>query len=171
MNKKIFLYFFLFIFIFNSKISFGNTVFIDIDFVIKNSNIGKITLKKLETLNNQNIEKLKNKQSELKNLENELNNKKNIISSDEFNKELKELEAKFKNFNSEKEKMVNNFKSEQNKEISSVLKKINSVIQNYMNNNSIELVLDKKNIFVGKVSSDITEKILIEVNNKFRQNE
>ena len=40
-----------------------------------------------------------------------------------------------------------------------------------MNNNSIELVLDKKNIFVGKVSSDITEKILIEVNNKFRQNE
>ena len=168
MNKKIFLYFFLFIFIFNSKISFGNTVFIDIDFVIKNSNIGKITLKKLETLNNQNIEKLKNKQSELKNLENELNNKKNIISSDEFNKELKELEAKFKNFNSEKEKMVNNFKSEQNKEISSVLKKINSVIQNYMNNNSIELVLDKKNIFVGKVSSDITEKILIEVNNKFR---
>tara|TARA_Y100001935_G_scaffold44342_1_gene36326 strand:- start:676 stop:1191 length:516 start_codon:yes stop_codon:yes gene_type:complete len=171
MNKKIFLYFFLFIFIFNSKISFGNTVFIDIDFVIKNSNIGKITLKKLETLNNQNIEKLKNKQSELKNLENELNNKKNIISSDEFNKELKELEAKFKNFNTEKEKMVNNFKSEQNKEISSVLKKINSVIQNYMNNNSIELVLDKKNIFVGKVSSDITEKILIEVNNKFRQNE
>ena len=171
MNKKIFLFFFLFIFIFNSKISFGNTVFIDIDFVIKNSNIGKITLKKLETLNNQNIEKLKNKQSELKNLENELNNKKNIISSDEFNKELKGLEAKFKNFNSEKEKMVNNFKSEQNKEISSVLKKINSVIQNYMNNNSIELVLDKKNIFVGKVSSDITEKILIEVNNKFRQNE
>ena len=171
MNKKIFLYFFLFIFIFNSKISFGNTVFIDIDFVIKNSNIGKITLKKLETLNNQNIEKLKNKQSELKNLENELNNKKNIISSDEFNKELKELEAKFKNFNTEKEKMVNNFKSEKNKEISSVLKKINSVIQNYMNNNSIELVLDKKNIFVGKVSSDITEKILIEVNNKFRQNE
>ena len=64
--------------------------------------------------------------------------------------------------------MANNFKSMQNNEISSVLKKINSVIQEYMNNNSIELVLDKKNIFVGKVSSDITEKILTEVNIKFK---
>mgnify|MGYP001276247161 FL=1 len=64
--------------------------------------------------------------------------------------------------------MANDFKSMQNNEISSVLKKINSAIQEYMNNNSIELVLDKKNIFVGKVSSDITEKILTEVNIKFK---
>tara|TARA_Y100000591_G_scaffold55348_1_gene43873 strand:- start:927 stop:1433 length:507 start_codon:yes stop_codon:yes gene_type:complete len=168
MKKKIFLYFFLFAFFFNSTSSLGNIVFIDIDFIIKNSNIGKLTLKKLENLNNKNIEKLKNKQSELKKLESELNNKKNIISSNEFNKELTLLKDKFKNFNSEKEKMVNNFKLEQNKEINSVLKKINSVIQDFMNNNSIELVLDKKNIFVGKVSSDITEKILTEVNSKFK---
>lgn len=168
MKKKKFLYFFLFVFFFNSISSLGNTVFIDIDFIIKNSNIGKITLKKLENLNNKNIKKLKNKQSELKKLESELNNKKNIISSNEFNKELTLLKDKFKNFNSEKQKMANNFKLEQNNEINSILKKINSVIQDYMNNNSIELVLDKKNIFVGKVSSDITEKILTEVNSKFK---
>ena len=64
--------------------------------------------------------------------------------------------------------MANNFKSMQNNEISSVLKKINSVIQEYMNTNAIDLVLDKKNIFIGKVSSDITEKILTEVNIKFK---
>ena len=168
MKKKIFLYFFSLIFFFNSTNTFGNIVFIDVDFVIKNSNIGKISLKKLENINNENLESLKKKQSELKNLEEELNNKKNIISSDEFNKELTELKAKFKSFNSEKEKMANNFKSIQNNEISSVLKKINSVIQEYMNTNAIDLVLDKKNIFIGKVSSDITEKILTEVNIKFK---
>ena len=168
MKKKIFLYFFSLIFFFNSTNTFGNIVFIDVDFVIKNSNIGKISLKKLENINNENLESLKKKQSELKNLEEELNNKKNIISSDEFNKELTELKAKFKSFNSEKEKMANNFKSMQNNEISSVLKKINSVIQEYMNTNAIDLVLDKKNIFIGKVSSDITEKILTEVNIKFK---
>ena len=168
MKKKILLYFFSLIFFFNSTNTFGNIVFIDVDFVIKNSNIGKISLKKLENINNENLESLKKKQSELKNLEEELNNKKNIISSDEFNKELTELKAKFKSFNSEKEKMANNFKSMQNNEISSVLKKINSVIQEYMNTNAIDLVLDKKNIFIGKVSSDITEKILTEVNIKFK---
>ena len=168
MKKKILLYFFSLIFFFNSTNTFGNIVFIDVDFVIKNSNIGKISLKKLEDINNENLESLKQKQSELKNLEEDLNNKKNIISSDEFNKELTELKAKFKSFNSEKEKMANNFKSIQNNEISSVLKKINSVIQEYMNTNAIDLVLDKKNIFIGKVSSDITEKILTEVNIKFK---
>ena len=169
MKKKNFLYFFLLIFFFNSTNTFGNIVFIDIDFVIKNSNIGKISIKKLEKINNENIESLKKKQSELKNLEEELKNKKNIISSDEFNRELTELKAKFESFNLEKEKMANDFKSMQNNEISSVLKKINSAIQEYMNNNSIELVLDKKNIFVGKVSSDITEKILTDVNTKFKK--
>ena len=168
MKKKIFLYFFSLIFFFNSTNTFGNIVFIDVDFIIKNSNIGKISLKKLENINNENLESLKQKHSELKNLEEDLNNKKNIISSDEFNKELTELKAKFKSFNSEKEKMANNFKSIQNNEISSVLKKINSVIQEYMNTNAIDLVLDKKNIFIGKVSSDITEKILTEVNIKFK---
>lgn len=168
MKKNFFLYFFSLIFFFNSTNTFGNIVFIDVDFVIKNSNIGKISLKKLENINNENLESLKQKQSELKNLEEDLNNKKNIISSDEFNKELTELKAKFKSFNSEKEKMANNFKSIQNNEISSVLKKINSVIQEYMNTNAIDLVLDKKNIFIGKVSSDITEKILTEVNIKFK---
>ena len=76
MNKKKFLYFFLLIFFFNSTNTFGNIVFIDIDFVIKNSNIGKISIKKLEKINSENIESLKKKQSELKNLEDKLNKKK-----------------------------------------------------------------------------------------------
>ena len=82
---------------------------------------------------------------------------------------MTELKEKFESFNSEKEKIANDFKSMQNNEINSVLKKINSAIQEYMNNNSIELVLDKKNIFIGKVSSDITEKILTDVNTKFKK--
>ena len=61
MKKKKFLYFFLLIFFFNSTNTFGNIVFIDIDFVIKNSNIGKISIKKLEKINSENIESLKKK--------------------------------------------------------------------------------------------------------------
>ena len=94
--------------------------------------------------------------------------KENIISSEEFNKELKILKIKFKEFSIEKEKMVENFKKKESDEIGAILEKINVVIQEYMKQNSIEIVLDKKNIFIGKVSSDITEKILIQVNNKYK---
>ena len=162
------IFFFLFIFFLNSTISYSNIVYLNIDFVIKNSEIGKVSINKLESINKQNLETLRENQSELKKLENELKKKENIISSDEFNKELKNLKIKFKEFNIEKEKMVQNFKKKESEEIGAILEKINIVIQEYMKQNSIEIVLDKKNIFVGKVSSDITEKILIQVNNKYK---
>ena len=162
------IFFFLYIFIFNTTISYGSIVYLNIDFVIKNSEIGKLSINKLESINQQNLETLKKNQSELKELENELKKKENIISKEEFNKELKILKIKFKEFNIEKEKMVQNFKKKESEEIGAILEKINIVIQEYMKQNSIEIVLDKKNIFVGKVSSDITEKILIQVNNKYK---
>jgi len=165
-SKSIF--FFLYIFIFNSTISYGSIVYLNIDFVIKNSEIGKLSINKLESINQQNLETLKKNQSELKELENELKKKENIISKEEFNKELKILKIKFKEFSIEKEKMVQNFKKKESEEIGAILEKINVVIQEYMKENSIEIVLDKKNIFVGKVSSDITENILIQVNNKYK---
>ena len=163
-----FIFFFLFIYFLNSTISYSKIVYLNIDFVIKNSQIGKVSINKLESINKQNLETLKENQSELKKLENELKKKENIISSEEFNKELKILKIKFKEFSIEKEKMVENFKKKESDEIGAILEKINVVIQEYMKQNSIEIVLDKKNIFVGKVSSDITEKILIQVNNKYK---
>ena len=36
-----------------------------------------------------------------------------------------------------------------------------------MDENSIDILLERKNIFIGKTNSDITEKIINEVNKKF----
>tara|TARA_A100001011_G_scaffold220563_1_gene228523 strand:- start:2433 stop:2936 length:504 start_codon:yes stop_codon:yes gene_type:complete len=145
----------------------SNIVYIDIDFLIKNSNIGKASLDKLETLNKKNINKLNDRETELKKNETDLKNKQNIISADQFNKEVNLLKEKIKLFNSEKDKMVNDFNKIKVKEINNVMIKFNTVIQLYMDQNSIDVVLDKKNIFIGKVSSDITKIILKEINTKF----
>ena len=51
-------------------------------------------------------------------------------------------------------------------ELNKILNKINIIVKEYMSNNSIDLVLNKKNIFIGKVSSDITEINLNEINSK-----
>ena len=166
-NFKLFS-FLLLVFFFNFKLAYSSIVYIDIDFIINNSEIGKISLTKLESINKTNLDNLKKNQTELRKLENELKKKENIISTEQFDKEIKLLKLKFKEFNIEKENMINDFKKKQKKELGSVLEKINLVIQEYMKTNSVEIVLDKKNIFVGKTSSDITEKILKEVNNKYK---
>ena len=145
----------------------SNIVYVDIDFLIKNSNIGKASLDKLETINKKNIKKLTDREVELKKNESDLKNKQNIISTDQFNEEVNLLKEKIKLYNSEKDKMVNDFNKIKVEEINILMNKFNSVIQAYMNQNSIDVVLDKKNIFIGKVSSDITKIILQEINIKF----
>ena len=168
MIKKIcYLAFISFVLVINVAQANSKIVYIDIDFLIKNSNIGKASLDKLETINKKNIKKLTDREVELKKNESDLKNKQNIISTDQFNEEVNLLKEKIKLYNSEKDKMVNDFNKIKVEEINILMNKFNSVIQAYMNQNSIDVVLDKKNIFIGKVSSDITKIILQEINIKF----
>src|SRR6056300_1016784 len=143
--------------------------FIDIDYLMKNSNIGKISLKKLDNLKNNNINVFKEDEKKLKQEENLLLQKRDIISQEEFEKELKILRTKIKEFNINKEKMVKDYNKFKNQELNIALQKFNKKIQEFMSQNSIEIVLDKNNIYIGTVSSDITKEVLVEINNEFKE--
>jgi outer membrane protein len=143
--------------------------FIDIDYLMKNSNIGKISLKKLDNLDNKNINVLKENEKKLKQEENLLLQKQDIISQEEFEKELKILRNKIKEFNINKEKMVKDYNKFKSQELNITLQKFNKKIQEFMSQNSIEILLDKNNIYIGTVSSDITKEVLIAINNEFKE--
>ena len=149
-----------FIFFFTKSYANNKVVFVDIDFLINNSTIGKKIIKKLENEDKKNIEILKKRETSLKNVEQEIKKKKNIISNEEFQKEINLLKTKISQFNSEKNLMVKNFKNLKNNELNNVLNEFNKIIQKYMTENSIDIVFDKKNIYIGKGSIDITLIIL-----------
>ncbi len=144
-------------------------VFIDIDFLMKNSNIGKFSLKKLENLNTKNVKILKDNEQILKDKENILLQKKNIISKEEFEKEINNLRIQINDFKVKKDNMVKDFNNLKVEELNKVLAKFNIKIQDYMSQNSIDIVLNKNNIFIGKVTSDITKSVLVEINNEFKE--
>jgi len=143
--------------------------FIDIDYLMKNSNIGKISLKKLENLNNKNIKILKENEKKLKQEESLLLQKRDIISQEEFENEIKILRTKIKEFNANKENIVKEYNKFKSQELKNTLEKFNKKIQEFMSQNSIEMVLDKNNIYMGSVSSDITKNVLVEINNEFKE--
>ena len=143
-----------------------NIVFVDVDYVIKNSNVGKKALEKINNLDKKNIDTLKKKNSELQKLEIELKNKQNIITEDAFQLEVKNLKEKVNSYKKEKKTMVTNLNKFKNEEISKVFEQISPIISKYMENNSIKIVFDSKNIFMGASSSDITKTILDEINNQ-----
>jgi Skp family chaperone for outer membrane proteins len=50
------------------------------------------------------------------------------------------------------------------KKLNALIDEFNKKINNYIDNNSIDIVIDKKNLYMGKESSDITSEILSKLN-------
>ena len=160
----IFSFFFISINSSNSK----ETAFIDIDYVIANSEIGKKVLEKIDKLDKKNIENLKKKNKSLKDLEIVIKNKKNVISDEAYKDEVVSFKKKLQEFNEEKNQLVKNFNDFKRKEIENIFKKISPLINDYMEENSINVLLDSKNIFMGSNKSNLTEDILNEINKEFK---
>ena len=146
-----------------------NVKFADIDLIVQNSEIGKKTLSKIEKLNKSNIEKLTNFQKQLKDRENEIKIKKNIISEEEFKKEVENLKNQLAEFNKKKDLMVKEFSDLKKNELEALFDKINPIIQNYMKENSIEILMNSKNIFIGNIKSDLTQVLINEINSKVQK--
>ena len=63
-----------------------------------------------------------------------------------------------------KNKLSNELNEFKKKEIKLFFEKINPIIEKYMEQNSITLILDKKNIFVGRSDYDMTQQLLDLIN-------
>ena len=98
---------FFLIILFNCNSSFGNNniAYIDVQFIIDNSEIGKFYGKKIKLIQKNNNVSLKEKEKLIKEKELELNNQKNILKKDEINKKLKELNEMLKNYQDERKKL------------------------------------------------------------------
>ena len=90
--------------------------------------------------------------------------KKNIITKDEFKKKVSELRNNIDLFKKKRKKINDEFNQDRLKKLSILIEEFNKIINNYIDNNSIDIVIDKKNLYMGKKSSDITSEILSKLN-------
>lgn len=159
----------LFIVIFNilSIVSLSaEIVYIDINYIINSSDVGKILNKKIKLINDKNIQKFKTLENDLIKKEQALLAQENILEKTEFTKKISELSDEIKKYREEKkitQNELNQFKLTNTKKIVNLL---NPIITEYVEVNSILLVIPKKNIIVGKKNLDITNAILEIFNNK-----
>ena len=166
MIKKIKLSIGVIFFLLLASHSFANKIaYIDLDLVIKKSDLGKKISKKLENTKNINTKEIKNREELIKNLEGEIKKKQNILSQDELKTEITNLQNQIKEFNLYKVKIKDDFNKSKNNEILKFFSTIDPLIQSFLNENSIDILFNNKNIIVGKDSLDITNKIIKMINN------
>ena len=165
--KFIFILFIFFISV-NSSNSEEKIAFINIDYVIQNSIIGKKMLTDINKLDKKNIDNLKKKNKILKELELTIKNKKNVITEEAFNEEVDSFKQEVQKFKKEKNKIVKEFNTFKKEKLENIFIKITPLINDYMEENSVSILFDSKKIFMGNKDSNITEDILKKINNELK---
>lgn len=165
MKNKFLVIIFLNFFLFNFSFA-NNFVLIDLNFIINNSLVGKKLIKKLNDINTKNLDLLKKEQQFLNDERDEINNTKNILSKVELDKKILTLNNKLENFNKKQDTMSKEFNELRQNEMKEILNIINPIIEKYMVENNIDLILKKENIYISKNELDVSKKIIELIDNK-----
>ena len=159
-------FFIIILIIFKFEIAFANEkiAFIDLNFIMNNSLAGKSINTFINNLSKEKNKNFKIIENEIKKDENEIISKKNIIEESIYNKKVNEIRLRINDYKLERQKFNKNLNEKRIKYNNLLLEKLNPIISNYVENNSITMVLPKKMIIVGKKDLDITKQILEALN-------
>ena len=168
-NIKRFFTIFIVLFVFiPSSFSQDQIVYLDLDYVVVNTKAGKSILSKLEKSKKSALLEFEKKEKDLKKIEAEIKKQKNVISEDEFKKRLIEFKKEISKFQQDKQKVVTEFNQKKKIEFGEFFKKITPIIEQYVSEKKIDIVLDKKNIFLASKKKDITQEIINIIDSKIK---
>ena len=166
--NKIYILLFLYIIIFNTSFSKAsdNIAFIDLNYILSKSNSGKKILDQFKIDNKKNSEFFKSEEKKLKKEREDIEKLKNILSTEEFNNKINSFKIKVSSYNKKKTEIIKSFEETKNSELNTFFSGLNEIMNDFMQENSINLILDKKNIVMANNKSDISDEILKLVNQK-----
>ena len=139
--------------------------YVDIDKIIKESNVGKKVEKDFLSLVKKKNKEFNKIEEDLKKKDSDLIKQKNILSKDELNKKIKSLEKEIKDYRANKNKFNQDISQKKLKATSEMVVYLNRILGKYASDNSASLIIQKKNIIIGKSEMDITKQIM-EIFNK-----
>ena len=170
MKIKVLLLIIFFIFFSKASISQENkTVYLDLNMIMANSNAGKSINSQLEDNHKKNIANFKKLEEALKNEEAKIISQKTVISKEDFEKKIMNLRDKANKYRKERNDSINNLNNQRLDATQKMITLIRPILSEYSDNNSISLIIQKRNIVIGKTSLDITDDILKIVDEKIEK--
>ena len=167
---RFFLYLFVVFLTFSSSIkSEQKIVFVNMDKLVSVSKPGSSIFKQLKDINNKNLNFLRNEEKKFKEKEKKLVAQKNIISETDFNNKVDELKSDIKKFNQNRKKMIEDFNKLKVENTNNFLKLINPILTKFSIKNEIAIILQKKDLVIGKTELDITDEVIKIINNEIKE--
>ena len=155
-------FFFIIFIIFYSSSSYSEAliVFLDMNKIMLQSKAGKSITIQLEKIHKNNIDTFKKKEEELKNKETLIVSQKNILIKEEFEKKINLFRKEANEYRIERRDSIDALTKKRVSAQNKLINTINPILAEYSKKNSISMVIQKKNIIIGKNELDITNDIL-----------
>ena len=166
MKKFYFLSIFFILITCNKVIAEQKIVFVDMDKVVTISKAGTSVLKQLNTISDKNILSLNKKEKNFKEREIKLISQKNLISETEFQSKIQDLKKEINEYSKIRNKLISDFNKLKVDNTKKLLKLINPILIKYSTDNNISLILQKKDLIIGKIELDRTDEVIKIINNE-----
>ena len=154
----------------NSNSVFANKiVYINMDKIMQISKAGKEAISKINDQKKKDVSKFQKIEKDLKSKEEELISRKNVISAEEFNKRLDSLSKEINNYRTLRQEAIDLSTKSRLNASADFSEKIKPILAEYAKENNIDMIIQKKNIIMGKTDLDITDEILIIVDKKINK--
>ncbi len=154
-----FILFFLFTFI-KVAYSIDKIAILDLDSLLEKTNYGKKIIADLNLLNEQNLKSLQKIEADIKLNQEDIKKQKNLLSEEELAKKVNKLNSNIIEFQKKKNNLVSNFNLQKKNKLDEFFKMIIPEIEKYIDEKNINLVFDKKNIFIANKKNNITDEII-----------
>ena len=142
-------------------------VVLDLKYVLNNSKAGKGAQDFLKKSLENNAKKFLDMEKKLKKEENDLLSKKTILDKAEYTKKIDTLRKKVIDYQSQRRAALDNITTKRAESREILIKKIDPILENYIKENDISLVVDKQNTLGGNPENDITKIITEKLNKQF----
>ena len=172
MKKTKYLLSFVLILFFSVNISLAfaeKIVYIDMEKIMQISKAGKNAISKINDQKKKDVSKFQKIEKELKSREQDLITKKNVISAEEFNKKLETLTKEINNYRTLRQEAIDLSTKSRLNASADFAEKIKPILADYASENNIDMIIQKKNIIMGKRDLDITDVILKIVDKKINK--
>ena len=164
---KNFLILLFIIILFNQPLK-AETYFLDFKLIINQSDAGKKANELLKKQLDEGIKKLKDKEKELQKSEKEIIQQKKLLSAEEYKKKINALRSKVSTLQKDRNSILNSIGAKRKKARKQILEALNPIVKDYMSQNNISIVLDKKSILLGDEKLNITKDIMNLLNKKLK---
>jgi len=164
---KIILTTLLLLFIFQTSL-FSEIRYVDFKYILNESKAGKGAQTYLKKELDNGIKNLQSKEKEIQDEEKKIIQQKKLISAEEYKKQVTKLREKVSSLQTQRNKLLDSVAKQRSKARTELLKNLNPIIQDYMKEKRIRLVLEKKSILLADESLNITDEITDLLNKKLK---